>query len=109
MLTESERKTINGMLRELKHIENALCDLIDGNKDHSDIDLYIHKAASTFFLSKREADVLKLIADGCSNSEISEQIQVSVSTVKKHVYNIFNKTGVNSRTQLLNMVYGLDK
>ena len=40
-------------------------------------------------------------------NEISEQIDVSVSTVKKHIYNIFNKAGVNSRTQLLNLVFSL--
>ena len=59
-----------------------------------------------FALSEREADVLRLIADGRSNYEISEQIHVSVSTVKKHIYNIFNKAGVNSRMQLLSLMYG---
>lgn len=49
------------------------------------------------------------IADGRSNNDISEQIHVSLSTVKKHVYNIFNKVGVNSRTQLLNLVFEMGR
>jgi len=56
-------------------------------------------------LSKREVEVLEQIMDGKSNADISELLDVSLSTVKKHIYNIFNKVGVNSRTQLLTMVY----
>lgn len=109
MLTESELKNINGILHELKYIENMLYDLLDVDENQTFNESYISKAANAFSLSERESDVLRLIADGRSNNEISEQIHVSVSTVKKHVYNIFNKAGVNSRTQLLNMVYSLGK
>ncbi len=67
----------------------------------------ISKAAAAFSLSKREAEVLRLVVEGRSNSDIGERLDVSVSTVKKHVYNIFNKAGVYSRTQLLSLVYGM--
>ena len=105
MLKESELKAVNEILGELKKIENMICDLIDVNETRADSEAKISQAISAFSLSDREADVLRLIADGRSNNDISEKINVSVSTVKKHVYNIFNKAGVNSRTQLLNMVY----
>ena len=105
MLKESEVKAVNEILVELKKIENMICDLIDVNEIRADSEAKISQAISAFSLSDREADVLRLIADGRSNNDISEKINVSVSTVKKHVYNIFNKAGVNSRTQLLNMVY----
>lgn len=62
-------------------------------------------AARDFGFSKREREILKLIADGKSNREIGELLNLSPYTVKKHVYNIFNKAGVNSRTQLLRLVY----
>lgn len=107
MLEETELKAVNEILLELKRIENMICDLIDVNECRVDSDSKLSKAIAVFSLSEREADVLRLIADGRSNNDISEKINVSVSTVKKHVYNIFNKAGVNSRTQLLNMVYGL--
>jgi ATP/maltotriose-dependent transcriptional regulator MalT len=50
-------------------------------------------------LSLRELEVLHLIAIGDSNYEIAEQLVVAVSTVKRHVSNIFAKLGVTNRTQ----------
>jgi len=50
-------------------------------------------------LSERELEVLHLIAIGDSNYEIAEQLVVAVSTVKRHVSNIFSKLAVTSRTQ----------
>ncbi len=50
-------------------------------------------------LSPRELEVLQLLAEGCSNREIAEQLVVAPSTAKKHVSNIFGKLGVQSRTQ----------
>ncbi|BAY12168.1 response regulator [Calothrix sp. NIES-2098] len=51
-------------------------------------------------LTTRELDVLKLIVDGCSNSEIGEQLYITVGTVKTHVRNILNKLSVSDRTQI---------
>jgi DNA-binding NarL/FixJ family response regulator len=50
-------------------------------------------------LSARERSVLELLADGRRNSEISEDLSISVSTVKRHVSNVFAKLGVENRTQ----------
>jgi len=50
-------------------------------------------------LSERELEVLSLMADGASNTEIAEQLVLAISTVKRHVSNIFSKLAVNSRTQ----------
>jgi LuxR family maltose regulon positive regulatory protein len=50
-------------------------------------------------LSERELEVLHLIANGDSNYEIAEQLVVAVSTVKRHVSNIFSKLAVTNRTQ----------
>jgi len=58
-------------------------------------------AKSTFNLSKRQMDVIKLICKGLSNSEIAERLCISHLTVKTHVQNIFEKTGVNSRPALV--------
>ncbi len=48
-------------------------------------------------LSKREAEVLKLIGENMTNTEIAEQLLISAKTVKKHIYHIFKKTGVRNR------------
>lgn len=50
-------------------------------------------------LSERELDVLRLMAQGMSNLEISITLSISESTVKSHVNRILSKLGVNDRTQ----------
>lgn len=50
-------------------------------------------------LSKRELEVLKVLATGLSNQEIADELFISLKTVKTHVSNIFNKLEVSDRTQ----------
>ena len=50
-------------------------------------------------LTNREMEVLRLIANGSSNSEIAEQLVISEHTVKGHVSNIFSKLHLADRTQ----------
>lgn len=50
-------------------------------------------------LSSREQAVLTLIAQGCSNQEISEKLFISLHTVKSHARHINSKLGVSRRTQ----------
>lgn len=50
-------------------------------------------------LTEREMDVLKLIANGYSNSQIAEELVISENTVKGHVSNILSKLHLADRTQ----------
>jgi DNA-binding CsgD family transcriptional regulator/ArsR family metal-binding transcriptional regulator len=50
-------------------------------------------------LSARELEVLCILAEGTSNNEISHMLNISPHTVKSHIIHIFNKLGVNDRTQ----------
>lgn len=50
-------------------------------------------------LTKREMEILKLIADGSNNSEIAKQLVISLHTVKGHVSNILSKLHLADRTQ----------
>ena len=50
-------------------------------------------------LSARERQVLSLLASGCDNAEIGQQLFVSSSTVKNHVSRVFEKLGVENRVQ----------
>ena len=52
-------------------------------------------------LSPRELEVLHHVANGMGNVEISQTLHVSVSTVKTQMRSLFNKLGVNDRTNLL--------
>lgn len=50
-------------------------------------------------LTKRELDVLKLVAQGYNNKSIAEKLYISEKTVKNHLTNIFQKLDVSDRTQ----------
>lgn len=50
-------------------------------------------------ITKRELEILKLIASGMLNKEIASQLNISERTVKNHVSNIFRKISVSDRTQ----------
>ncbi|MFD9406957.1 response regulator [Streptomyces sp. NPDC059989] len=49
-------------------------------------------------LTKRELEVLQLVADGLSNQQISKKLFLSQATVKSHLVHIYAKLGVDSRT-----------
>ena len=52
-------------------------------------------------LSARELEVLRLIAEGCSNQAIADKLILTLSTVKSHTTNIYSKLGVRSRVQAI--------
>ena len=53
-------------------------------------------------LTKREKQILRLTATGATNTEIAEHLNVSMHTVKTHIYNLFKKISVSNRIQAVN-------
>jgi LuxR family maltose regulon positive regulatory protein len=60
-----------------------------------------HPASLLEPLTEREREVLRLLLEGASNREIARRLIVSVNTVKRHVYNLCGKLGVQSRAQAI--------
>lgn len=98
LLKDSEsselKKAIRSVIEGNDYIQPSLIPvlnskIIDRNKDIVKIDS----------LTRRELDVLKLLAVGKYNKEIAETLEISERTVKNHVSNIFKKIGVTDRTQ----------
>lgn len=52
-------------------------------------------------LTKRELEVVSLVADGMSNRDISACLKLSEHTVKNHLFHIFEKLGISSRVELV--------
>jgi DNA-binding NarL/FixJ family response regulator len=56
-------------------------------------------------LTSRERDVLRLLSEGLTNAQIAERLVVQESTVKYHLQNIFQKLGVQNRTEAAQVYY----
>lgn len=59
------------------------------------------RALETLQLSKRELEVLQLMAEGLSNQEIADRLFLSLNTIKTHSLRLFSKMDVERRTQAI--------
>ncbi len=62
------------------------------------------ESLSNFSISERELSVILLIKKGLTNKEIADKLAISPNTVNNHIANIFSKTHVRSRIDLLNVL-----
>ncbi len=51
-------------------------------------------------MTKRELEIIALIADGQSNKEIARQLNIATHTVKSHMHNIMEKLALHNRLQI---------
>ncbi len=56
----------------------------------------------TYNITDREKDIISLIIRGSNNQEIGRRLFISEKTVKSHIYNIYQKVGIQNRIELLN-------
>lgn len=96
-------KGIRAVARGEKYIQPSVSELVNGSskldKEESN---NIKKINS---LTKREYEVLMLIAEGLNNRDIAEKLFISEKTVKNHVSSIFKKLDLNDRVQATIFAY----
>src|ERR1700722_19226421 len=63
--------------------------------------LQVGKPEGLRLLTKREKEVVRLLADGLQNREIARKLSLSEHTIKNHLFHIFDKLGVSSRVELV--------
>lgn len=76
---------------DLEHLINALSQTKP---------LQINNPEGMPLLTKREEEVVRLVADGLKNREIAQTLQVKEHSIRNYVYRIFEKLGVSSRVEL---------
>lgn len=78
--------------RELEYLVSAVA---------SSRPLRVLDACGRNILSKREDEVVALVADGLTNREVSEKLKLSEHTVKSYLFKIFEKLGISTRVELV--------
>ncbi len=92
-LIEAVYQTMEGgMLLHHEVARKVVPQLLKGDK--------LDKPALHIDLSQRELSITKLVGEGKTNKEIAQELYLSVGTVKNHITQILQKTGLRDRTQL---------
>jgi len=100
VLKDADSSTLMDAIRDVNdgktYIQQSLTTLlVKGYKDENEYQQKLKRDS----LTKREYDVITLIAEGLNNKEIGERLCISEKTVKNHVSNIFKKIDVTDRIQ----------
>lgn len=60
----------------------------------------------SYHITPREKEILNLLSRGLSYQEVADELYISVKTLKKHTYNIYQKLNAGNRTEALNRFFG---
>lgn len=86
-------KVTHNLVNEFRRLATS------GVSSHAQHEVYPETRRPLHILTRRECEVLQMLADGKSNRGIGESLFISEKTVKNHVSNILQKMNVNDRTQ----------
>lgn len=87
-----ETEPTPAFIRKTEHTETS-------TQDYSKFFLFCRE----YQLTTREQDIVKLLLENKDNNAISEELVISLGTVKAHVHNVFSKTEVKRRQQLIEL------
>lgn len=85
------KSAVNDPSIDLTEREKNFIRILFDSKEHDDNKIYT--------LSRREKEVLNVLSEGLTNKQIGEKLNISVSTVKTHIINIYAKLGISNRIQ----------
>jgi DNA-binding NarL/FixJ family response regulator len=77
---------------DVEHLINALT--------HTN-QIHLNNGDGMPLLTRREEEVVRLVADGLKNREIAEKLRVKEHSIRNYIYRIFDKVGVSSRVELI--------
>lgn len=89
----AEKMGLEQQRRRIEKLQAALYEVARSGLEPSSAD------SPVIDLTRRELQVLRLMAEGLTNTDISGVLSISPHTVKTHVIHVFNKLGVSDRTQ----------
>jgi DNA-binding NarL/FixJ family response regulator len=82
-----------------RELVQAVRDVVGGRRVFPSMVVLDDDPAAAVQLSRRQRDVLRLVAQGLSNQEVAAELQITVNTVKFHVRTIFRELGIHNRVE----------
>ena len=79
--------------------------LVQEREKSSSLESSCERVSSRFGLTKREAEVLTLLATGRSRSFIEKELFIATGTAKTHISNVYKKLGVHGKQELIDLVW----
>lgn len=102
-------KTIRSVAHGAKILPSHLTDsLFTQIVDHAVNNKESSRLIESVRMTKRERQVIELIADGLTNKEIAQKLHLSTYTVKSHVHNILEKLAMHTRVQIARYAHDTD-
>jgi DNA-binding NarL/FixJ family response regulator len=92
--------TIRSVARGVKVLPPSLTDSLFSHVIEFALKKGNGKLPNAVRMTKREREIIVLIADGLSNKEIAQQLNIATHTVKSHVHNIMEKLALHTRLQI---------
>lgn len=109
ILKDATVKEFLGTIRSVAQGTKVLPPSLTGSLFSHVIELALKKKkgamASAVRMTKREREIIVLIADGLSNKEIARQLNIATHTVKSHVHNIMEKLALHTRLQIAKYIH----
>ena len=104
ILKNATMKEFIGTIRSVARGENILPPILTGSLFSYIADYALKrgkgKVPLAVRMTKREREIIALIADGLSNKEIAQRLTIATHTVKSHVHNVLEKLALHTRLQI---------